>query len=226
MENIIDNIRDEVSLILNGDKSGHGMDHIERVLNISNDLALNTNADTFVVKLMALLHDVDDYKIVGLEESKKLNNARKILDKYVDDSNIKNNVLDSLSKIGYSKRMEGIKPTTLEGMIVSDADMIDAMGASGLIRSIEYALSKGRRVFNPEVFPMINLSSEEYRMQNDTTTINHVFEKLLKLKDLMLTDNAKVEARRRYDFMVSFLREYFKELNLNNWLEYLENYIK
>ena len=225
MENIINNIKDEVSMILNSDKSGHGMDHINRVLDIAIKLSNGMNVDKEAVELIALLHDVDDYKIVGIEESTSLSNARRILDKYNIDSNIKANVLDSISKIGYSKRLEGIRPTSIEGMIVSDADMIDAMGACGLVRSIEYALSKGRLVFNPSVYPSLNLSSDEYKLKDNTTMINHVFEKLLKLKDLMLTDNAKVEANKRYEFMVSFLKEYFTELNQNDWLDYLNNYI-
>lgn len=43
--------------------------------------------------------------------------------------------------MGYSKCLKGIRPTTIEGMVVSDVDMCDSIGTSGIIRSIVYAVS-------------------------------------------------------------------------------------
>ena len=225
MEDIINNVKKEVELLLNTDRSGHGMEHIERVLNLSYSLSKNMEANKLIISLIALLHDVDDYKIFGMENAKNLSNANRILNKYITDEDIKDVILTSISQIGYSKRLEGIKPQYLEGMIVSDADMLDAMGACGLTRSIAYALSKGRKVFDPNIFPSLDLDANGYRKENDTTMINHVFEKLLKLKDLMLTDKAKKEALIRHEFMVEFLNEYFEELNLTDWQIYLEKYL-
>ena len=225
MNDLIEKVKNEVSLILSSDKSGHGMNHIERVLSLSYELSKDTEADLFIVSLIALLHDVDDYKIVGIDEANNLFNARRILNNYIDDENIKNIVIEAISTIGYSKRLEGIKPTILEAMIVSDADMLDAMGACGISRSMEYAASKGRKIFDPNIFPSLKLSSNEYKAKDDTTMINHVFEKLLRLKDLILTDNAKEEALIRHDFMVNFLKEYFNELKLDSWLKYLDEYL-
>ena len=223
---LIDDVKKEVYILLNNEKSGHGMDHIERVLDLSIKLSIGLDINITTLSLIALLHDVDDYKIVGINEAKELVNAKRILNKYVNDLDIINNVLDSISKIGYSKRLEGIKPNSLEGMIVSDADMLDAMGAFGITRSISYALSKNRKIFDSSIYPNLNLSSDEYKNKDNTTMVNHIFEKLLKLKDLMLTKNAKEEALIRHQFMVDFLREYFRELNQRDWLLYLEDYLK
>lgn len=226
MEKIIADIKKDVEALLNSDKSGHGMDHIERVLDLSYDLAKNMNVNIHIISLIALLHDVDDYKLFGDENAKKLNNARSILEKHNIDDKTKEIVLTSISQIGYSKRLSGIKPQYLEGMIVSDADMLDAMGACGLTRSIAYAVSKGRKVFDENIFPSLDLDASGYIKEKDTTMINHVFEKLLKLKDLMLTDNAKKEALIRHEFMLEFLNEYFEELNLTDWQIYLEKYLE
>ena len=225
MIDIINEIKKEVSLLLNTDKSGHGMDHINRVINISLDLIKDTNIDKNKVILIAWLHDVDDYKLVGLDNSLELTNAKRILNKYVKDKSLASFILDSIKTIGYSKRLDGITPNSIESKIVSDADMLDAMGALGIVRSIEYNTSKNRLIFNSLLFPNTNLSSKEYKEKNDSTVINHVFEKLLKLKNLMLTDNAKEEANKRFDFMVIFLKEYFRELKLDSWLNYLDTYL-
>lgn len=59
------------------------------------------------------------------------------------DSHIKDQILEIISTMGYNKYLEGTRPLTLEGQIVSDADMCDAIGAMGILRTHAYNLSKG-----------------------------------------------------------------------------------
>ena len=63
---------------LNNDKSGHGMDHIDRVVDLSLKFCEEENANKEIVTLIALLHDVDDYKLVGKEQANELTNAKNI----------------------------------------------------------------------------------------------------------------------------------------------------
>lgn len=49
------------------------MDHIDRVLNLSLRFAKKEKANIEIVTLIALLHDVDDYKLFGMESAKWLN---------------------------------------------------------------------------------------------------------------------------------------------------------
>ena len=51
-------------------------------------------------------------------------------------------------------------------------------------------------------------------------------EKLLKLKDLMLTEPGRIEAENRQQIMVDFLRHYFREKNVSEWSEFLEEYLR
>ena len=157
MEEIIRNIEKDVNLILKNDKSGHGIEHINRVLNESLFLANFYDANKDLVSIIALLHDVDDYKIVGLDKANSYDNARIIMNKYNLDKEIIDFVIEAISKIGYSKRLGGISPNSIEAMIVSDADMLDSIGAIGLIRTIEYNVSKDRKIFDKDIFPNINL---------------------------------------------------------------------
>lgn len=60
---IIDKVKEQVSNLLGNDNSGHGMDHIKRVLNLSLRFAEDENAAKKIVSLIALLHDVDDHKL-------------------------------------------------------------------------------------------------------------------------------------------------------------------
>lgn len=52
-----------------------------------------------------------------------------------------------------------------------------------------------------------------------------MFEKLLNLKNLMLTDSGKKEAVERHDIMIKFLYHFFKEKNVPEWIDYLDNYL-
>ena len=207
---------------------GHGFDHVERVYHIAMQLAKKEQADEEIVMLAALLHDVDDYKFVGIENSKKLLNAKKIMQK-ADVAPYKQElVCDIILNMGYSNVLKGIRPITKEGAVVSDADMLDAMGAVAIVRTIEYASSKNGKIFDPSVFPLSNLSANEYQKMSagQAPAINHFFDKLLKLKGLVITSAAQEEAEKRHQFMISFLREFFSELNQDNWIQFLESYLK
>jgi uncharacterized protein len=133
--------------------------------------------------------------------------------------------MDSVKTIGYSKRISGITPYIKEAMVVSDADMLDAMGAIGVLRSHHYNITHNNPFFDREEFPTLNIDAEVYKSKTTGTVVNHLFEKILRLKDLMLTDKGKEEAIRRYNFLVDFLREYFYEEGAEEWQDYLDDYI-
>ncbi len=223
---MIDNVKQEVIKLLDKDNSGHGMDHINRVLDLSLKFAEKENANAQVVALIALLHDVDDYKLFGMENAEKLINARRIMDNCNVDKDIQEQVCDALNNIGYSKRLKGHCPTTLEGKIVSDADMCDALGANGILRVYTYSMKNGKPFFDRNIFPIEDMNAEKYTRKCADSSVCHIFEKILKLKDLMLTDSGKEESKNRHQIVVDFLYHLFSEENVPEWTEYLNNYLK
>ena len=223
MENI-KIIRDEVCKLLSTDNSGHGIDHVNRVCRIALSIA-DENTNEALVAAIALLHDADDYKLFGIEYSDNLTNTKMILSKTSFSEEEKNIIIDSIKTIGYSKRLSGIIPNIREAMVVSDADMLDAMGAVGILRSYHYNITHGNPFFDKEEFPTLNLEADTYKEKKKGTVVNHIFEKILKLKNLMLTDKGRDEALRRYNFIVNFLSEYFYEEDVPQWQEYLNKYI-
>lgn len=186
-----------------------------------------------VVSLAAILHDVDDYKLVGRERANRLQNMGDIMQRarIADDMQIA--VKGIVAHMGYSKALQGIRPVTLEGCIVSDADMCDAMGAGGLVRALTYALSdKGSGVvFDRDTWPIVGITAQQYNSDDSGTThntdsfINHFFEKLLKLPGMMMTEPGKSESMLRDESMISFLRSYFGEQYVPEWSEFLERYL-
>ena len=223
---MIEEVRKQVHKLLDKDNSGHGMEHIERVSKMSLRFAEAEKADKEIVSLIALLHDADDYKLFGTESADDLTNAKTILEHCSINDNIKEQVLNAIKTIGYSKRLKGIAPSTLEGMIVSDADMCDSIGCTGILRSYRYNMAHGNPFFDKSVYPTLNMSSSDYIAKKSGTVVTHMFEKLLKLKDMMLTDSGKKEAIERHNIMVEFLYHFFEEENVPEWTKYLDKYLK
>lgn len=222
---ILEKVKKEVGKLLAKDKSGHGMEHITRVYNMSVQFAHQEKADEFVASLIALLHEVDDYKLFGNESAKNLTNAKAIMNKFDIKDEIQEKVLDAIRKIGYKKSLMGIRPSSLEGMIVSDADMCDGLGVTGILRTYDYQKAHGKPFFDKNVFPDSNLSAETYKLCDDSA-VCHCFEKLLRLKNLMMTNSGKEEASNRHDIVVSILYHLFEEENVPEWKEYLDNFLK
>ena len=216
-------IYQDVKELLGGDKSGHGMDHVDRVLKLAVTFAENERADKEIVTLATLLHDVDDYKIFGEEHAKKLLNANTILDKYNIADETKSNVLNIIRSMGYNKYVEGVRPDTLEGMIVSDADMCDAIGSIGILRTHAYALSKGNVFFDKDMQPENeSINAAEYKTSKNSHSVQHFFDKLLRIPAILMTDSGRGEGEKRKMIMVSFLRELFQEKGSQEWKKYLD----
>jgi len=204
---MISDVENDVKILMSGDNTGHGFEHIQRVFDTAIEIAKKENASIEIVGLAALLHDVDDYKLFGQESADNLVNARNIMNKYNIDDVVKNKVCEIIASMGYANAIKGIRPKTLEGKIVSDADMLDAIGACGIIRCLTYALARCETVvFDKNIFPDVNMSAEEYKKTNRKSDnfVNHFFEKLLKLKNMMFTQSGKDEAEKRHKIMMDF----------------------
>lgn len=223
---MIERVKKQVSELLGKDNSGHGMEHINRVLELSLKFAEKENANKDIVSLIALLHDVDDYKLFGIDNAENLTNAKKIIEDCNVDKKTQEQVCCALNNIGYSKRLKGFCPTSLEGKIVSDADMCDALGANGILRVYSYSLKNGKPFFNKDIFPIENMTAEKYTRRCADSSVCHIFEKILKLKNLMLTESGKEEAKSRHQIIIDFLYHLFDEENASEWTRYLNEYLK
>jgi uncharacterized protein len=171
-------------------------------------IADEENADTLIVSLAALLHDVDDVKL-SPETSKNKDNARKFLKENNMDGDSINLICEIIDEISY-KGSNSRPPKTLEGKCVQDADRLDAIGAIGIARAFAYGGNHNRVMHNPSEPPTLNMTESEYR-NHVSTTINHFYEKLFNLKDLMNTEIAKKIAEERTEYMKEYIDEFMNE---------------
>lgn len=191
------------------DSSGHDWWHIYRVWKNAIAICEIEKADSFIVQLAALLHDLDDWKFNETGDETPLR-ARAWLDSLHVDSAIAESVCKIIMHISYKGAGVENKMDSLEGFIVQDADRLDAIGAIGIGRAFAYGGYKNRMMYDPDSPPQMHASFEEYK-NSKSATINHFYEKLLLLKDRMNTTTAKRIAEERHQVMTKFLDQFMLE---------------
>jgi len=201
-----------VKKYMDRDASGHDWYHVQRVLHLAETIAAqeikNTELDMEAVQLIALLHDVDDRKL-SPRTYDNVDRAREFLYKNDVPAEKRKMILNSIRKLSF-KGTGATVPESLEGRIVQDADRLDAMGAIGIARAFAFGGSRGTVIYDPDQRPKLDMNEETYN-SGQSNGINHFYEKLLRLKDLMNTETGKAMAEHRHSFMESYLEEFYAE---------------
>ncbi len=189
----------------------HDWWHVWRVYNLAIHLAKQEDADTYIVSLAALLHDIDDRKLVGEENSKNLFFTQIFLSENNISKKYSKTILEIIRNMSYKGSGVESPMMSIEGKCVQDADRLDAMGAVGIARCMAYTGIVGTEIFNPEIPAIQHQSYEEYK-KSKGTAINHFYEKLLLLQDRLNTTTAKKIGEKRHQFMKLYLEHFFEEI--------------
>lgn len=191
--------------------TGHDWWHIYRVHKMAVRLAGEEGADTFVVELAALLHDIADWKFTrGDADAVLTETVTNLLTNLAVDELTITTVIKAIKEVSFKGAGVNTKPGTLEAMVVQDADRLDAIGAIGIARAFAYGGHKDRLIHDPAQQPTIHETFEQYKTSQGTT-INHFFEKLLLLKDRLNTRCARELGEERHQLMEKFLSHFFEE---------------
>lgn len=176
--------------------TGHDYYHIERVVINARKILQTEQADSFIVELAAWLHDLGDHKLHnGVDKSDELISA--FLKSLIVEQSVIDQIIKIVSQVSFSK---GNKPSSIEAEIVQDADRLDAIGAIGIARCFAYGGSKNRILYSPD------------EKEKENSSIQHFYDKLFKLKDLMNTESAKLIAAKRHSFMKEYITEFYREV--------------
>jgi len=205
----LDNVKAFVKQKLSHDFSGHDMAHIERVVKLANKILNHQpQANAFIVLMSAYLHDVIDEKVIA-----DVNNAINELQDYLRSLNLTTEemraIFDIIENMSYRKNLSQKTTLSLEGQIVQDADRLDAIGAIGIGRTFYYGGNKHNIMHDPNILPRTKLNEDNYKQPN--TVINHFYEKLFLLKDMMNTQTAKQIAEQRHEILVKFVKQFEQE---------------
>ena len=193
-------------------EGGHDWWHIERVWKSAKKIAETENVNLLVVELGALLHDIADAKFHDGDEELGPQIAAVFMREINVDEETIQHVVQIIKHISFKGGKEAQTFTSPELNVVQDADRLDALGAIGIARTFNYGGFKNREIFNPNIPPNLTMTKEEYK-KSDAPSINHFYEKLLLLKDLMNTETGKQLAIQRHVFMEQYLEQFYLEWN-------------
>jgi uncharacterized protein len=204
---ILDSLKEEVKKRTKND-SAHDFEHTMRVYKNAQKICKKENANENLVLSAALLHDIVSYpksdkhsKMSSIESAKK---SKKILEKFNFTKEEIVIISDAIRDHSFSQNRI---PKTIEGKILQDADRLDALGAIGIARVFATGGSLKRPFYD------IDDPFCKKRLPDDKTwTVDHFFQKLLKLESLMNTKSGKAEAKKRTRVLKEFLNQLKQEI--------------
>lgn len=191
---------------------GHDWWHIYRVWQLAKHIGEQEQANTLVVELAALLHDVADEKFTAGGDQQ----STVLVAQHLQSCGLNQDLIDqvnyTVSNVSFrnslAKRKKHTEPVEL--LIVQDADRLDALGAIGIARAFAYGGFRGRPLFDPTIKPQRFTSKKDY--QNSAgPSLNHFYEKILLLKDGMHTKAGKQLAEQRHQFVEAYLAQFLAE---------------
>jgi len=194
-------------------EAGHDWWHIYRVWKMAQHIGKESGADMLVTELGALLHDIADFKFNQGDEEIGVKTSEDFLNGLVLDKNVIEQVSQIVKNVSFKGEKHEQPVKFLELDVVQDADRLDAIGAIGIARVFTYGGYKGKPLYDPSFKPSLGMSKEEYILasQQQAPSINHFYEKLLLLKDLMNTEVGRKVAQGRHSYMEKYLENFYAE---------------
>lgn len=199
---VIDSIKNEVKEIMDND-SAHDFDHVMRVYKNAQKICKKEKENEKLVLCAALLHDIVSYPKSGKHSKKSsVESAKKsktILKRYDFTSEEILIISDAIRDHSFSQNKI---PESIVGKILQDADRLDALGAIGIARVFATGGSLKRPFYNIDD-PFCKIRKPD----DKTWTVDHFYQKLLKLESLMNTKSGKTEAKKRTKTLKDFLKQ-------------------
>lgn len=191
-------------------EKGHDWWHIQRVLKNARYIQRIEGGDLKTIELGALLHDIADAKFHDGNEELGPQKAEAWMQSIGIDAPTTESVVQIIKNLSFKGGNFERTYSSPELSVVQDADRLDALGAIGIARAFHFGGFKNRTMFDPEIAPVMHMDKETYK-KSDAPTLNHFYEKLFRLKELMLTPTGKEMAQKRHDFMREFVETFYEE---------------
>lgn len=190
----------------------HDLQHIERVVLNTRQLAKVENLSLEILLPAAWLHDCvhvakdspqrSQASVLAADQAVSFLRGNGYPTQFLDD------IHHAIAAHSFSAQ---ITPCTLEAKVLQDADRIDALGAVGLSRCLMLGGHMGSSLMSG------NDPFCESRLPDDARyCVDHFFAKLLTLESTMQTEAGRLLAKERTDFLRHFLELLKKETCLDS----------
>jgi uncharacterized protein len=192
---------------IGNDHSGHDVAHAERVLSLAKQIEAKEGGNSRIIEAAALFHDTIDSKLFPHPEE-QIAKVKHVLQENHYTPSESEAILSIITTMSWHLHNEA--KVSLEQGIVTDADRLEALGAIGIIRCIEYGSAHSRPFYEEK-----NLLRKDGQVsfgESSETDLSHFYDKLLKLGEHFYTPTGKAMAAQRIAFLKSFLNEFYAEI--------------
>ena len=187
--------------------AAHDLSHLYRVAHWA--LILNEkNEAADKVVAAALLHDLINLPKNHPDRSNASTLSAEAAGQILKSSGFSDSEIAEIqSAIRDHSYSRGKVPETFLGKILQDADRLEAIGAIGLMRVFSTGARIGATYFHAQ-----DPWAKTRVLDDRAFSIDHFFTKLLLLENSFHSPKAKVEAKKRTDFMRNFLQQLGHEI--------------
>lgn len=195
---------------LAGDYSGHSYLHGERVASLVKKIVDKEGGNLRICLAAAYLHDCVDEKLFSDIETQMGRVIDCLKENGYSEKEI-NETVSIISTISFHKEKDH-PLSSHNAMIVSDADKFEAIGAIGIIRTVEYGASKKRPFYDDKNLNLNEDGTFSFKECSEST-LSHFYQKLLLLGSHFYTKTGQELAKKRLSFLKEFLDEFYYELS-------------
>lgn len=213
MQTLVERVAAHIKAKFLAESSGHDWHHINRVWQLTRQIAAQEGANREIAELGALVHDIADWKFHDGDDSVGPREAEILLLREGASDAVIAAVFDIVATISYKGAGVTTAMQTLEGQCVQDADRLDAIGAIGIARCFAYGGHAGRLMHDPDEAPVMHQTAAAYKASKGAS-LNHFYEKLFLLKERMNTPTGRALAEPRHQFMEDFVAQFLAEWNV------------
>lgn len=214
-EKYISQLREKLTEYFSHDATGHGIDHLERVLKYALLLQSREGGDREVIAVSAYVHDI--HRILSDTQGKYVSPKDSIptvkeflLPLGLPQETLEHIIYAIIHHEEYAFGKDKVSVTDKESLILQDADNLDAIGAIGIVRSFRYGASHNMQDYD--------CSQPFYRSEytesiDDKSTLHHLYNKPCRLGKYLNTQSAKQIAKEKTRLVKQFVKLYLKEFN-------------
>jgi uncharacterized protein len=199
---------------LRGDCTGHDIYHSLRVKKVALLIAQREGLDQHVLVATAYLHDIGrNLERIGQGDhvDTGIRKAQVILPQIGFDLARTEQVVHCIryhEEYAWGSSV-GNAQLSKEALAFQDADRLDAIGALGIARCFAYAGACQLPIWIPE-----DPAEGWSHGKKSQSAFNHLFEKIIKLRDCMNTETGKQLAVARHEFVLRFIDQFRQEVAL------------
>ncbi|MBM6551623.1 HD domain-containing protein [Marinomonas ostreistagni] len=189
--------------------SAHDWAHLQRVVATAQRLAQAEQADLKVVTVAAWLHDLVNYPKHHPERQLASQAAAQQAGTLLAQQQLPQTFIEAVQHaIAAHSFSAKIAPQTIEAKVVQDADRLDALGAIGMARCFMVGGALQRALYDFE-----DPFCQQRAPDDQAFTLDHFYQKLLRLEQSFTTQAGREEAAQRTQFMRQFLGQLKHEIS-------------